>query len=68
MRTAASQDARCITHMRHSDGTVAQCVLDRSHRDTDSDHVDAHGHTAQVLVHHASIADAQRVQDLPAIA
>ena len=57
---------QCGTPMVHADQTVSPCTLPRDHfvQVTDSDHYDAHGCTAPVLVHQASIADARRVQQL----
>jgi hypothetical protein len=57
----------CKTPMRHQDGTVSACILPHYHLLHDSDHRDAHGHTAAVLVHQASIADARRVAALPPV-
>lgn len=54
---------RCPTPMIHEDKSTAQCVLDRDHVLTDSDHVDEHGHTAKVLVSQATIREAQRMQE-----
>lgn len=58
---------QCGTPMKHKDGTVSRCDLDKAHNLSDSDHRDQHGCTAHVLVHQASIADAQRVAALPPI-
>jgi hypothetical protein len=58
----------CQTPMQHRDSTVSLCVLPASHLLSDSDHRDVHGCTAHVLVHQASIADAQRVAALPPVA
>jgi len=57
--------AQCPTQMRHRDSSTSQCVLPRDHILNDSDHQDAHGCTAHVLVHQASIDEVRRWQDIP---
>lgn len=46
---------RCAVHLVHQDKSESQCVLDASHLDDDSDHVDEHGHRAPVLVSKATV-------------
>ncbi len=54
---------RCHVHLIHQDKSESRCVLDMSHLDDDSDHLDEHGHHAPVLVSKATIREIQALAE-----
>jgi hypothetical protein len=60
---AAQYTGPCMVRMIHEDKSEMPCVLQKSHLLDDSDHEDAHGHHAPVLVHQSTIRQVQAIQD-----
>lgn len=59
--------ALCDTPMKHADGSVMPCTLPKGHevQVEDSDHYDAHGCSAPVLVHQSTLREVAYWQDIP---
>jgi hypothetical protein len=56
-------EALCGTPMVHADQSVSPCTLPKDHfvQIEDSEHIDEHGHSANVLVRQSSIREVARV-------
>ena len=55
----APEGQRCQVNLIHPDKSEAQCLLDRTHQKSDTDHQDEHGHYVRVLMSQSTLREVE---------